>query len=71
MSPEENHDNKQGLEHLPYKDRLRGVGIFQPGDEKASERNYSTFQYLKGLKKGWRETFYKGMLQHKNEWLQV
>lgn len=27
----------KGLEHLTYKERLRGLGLFRPGEEKAQE----------------------------------
>ncbi|KAJ7407257.1 hypothetical protein WISP_127660 [Willisornis vidua] len=35
----------RGLEHLSYEDRLRG--FVQPGEKRAPERPYSSFQYLK------------------------
>mgnify|MGYP001861216467 CR=1 FL=1 len=37
----------RGLEHLPYKDRLRELGLFNP-EEKALGVLLVTFQYLQG-----------------------
>jgi len=38
----------QGLEHLYYKDRLRELGLVQPGEEKAAGRPYSSLPVPEG-----------------------
>lgn len=55
----------RGEEHLSYEDRLLLKSSVPTEEEKALERPYSTFQYLKGLQESWRGSFYKG----KKEWL--
>lgn len=44
-------------EHLSYEK----VWVLQHGEEKAPEKPYSTFQYLKGLQGSWRGTFVNGV----------
>lgn len=39
----------------------RQAGLVQPGEEKAPERSYSTFQHLKELQERWEREFYKGI----------
>jgi len=47
----------RGLEHLPYKDRLR-AGALQPGEEKAPGRPYRGLPVPEGgLQESWGGTF--------------
>ncbi|GAB0178655.1 hypothetical protein GRJ2_000330800 [Grus japonensis] len=49
------------LEHLSCEDSL-GVGVVQPGEEKAPGRPYSSLPVPEeGLQESWRGTVYKGM----------
>ncbi|GAB0180444.1 mitochondrial enolase superfamily member 1 [Grus japonensis] len=51
----------RGLEYLSYEDRLRELGVVQPGEEKALERSYSSLPVPKGaLQESWRGTVYNG-----------
>jgi len=51
-----------GIEHLPCKDRLRDLGLFQPGEEKAQRRSYRSLPVPEGdLQESWGGTFCKGM----------
>lgn len=36
------------LEHLSYEDRLRVVGVVQPGEEKAQGRAWNSLSIVKG-----------------------
>jgi len=52
----------RGLEHLSYEERLRELGVIQPGEEKALGRFFCNLSVLKGvLQERWRQVFYKGM----------
>lgn len=57
------HDQMiRGLENLPYKDRMREQGAFQPGEKKASGEPYSGLPIPEGgLQENWGGTFYKDM----------
>ena len=51
----------RGLEHLPYEDRLRELGL-KPGEMKAPRGLYSGLSVPEGgVQESWRGTFYKGM----------
>jgi len=47
-----------GMEHLSYEERLRELGVFQPGEEKALGRPYCGLSVLKvGLQERWGQAF--------------
>lgn len=46
------------LEHLSYEGRLRELGVFQSGEEKAPGTSWSTLQYIKGAYKRAGEEFF-------------
>lgn len=61
MCPEENHEDVQRAGAALLWTQAERAGGVQPGEQKAPERSWSTFQYLKGLQESWRGTFDKTM----------
>ena len=48
----------RGMEQLSYEERLRELGVFQPGEEKALGRPYCGLSVLKvGLQERWGQAF--------------
>jgi len=55
-------NNMDVLEYLSYEGRLRQMGLFQPGEEKAAGRPYHSLPVPEGcLQEGWRGICHKGV----------